>query len=62
MAFDIYAAVTERIIAQLEAGTIPWQKPWIVSGTGSAAISYVTRRPYPRVLQGTHEVVVCHGY
>ena len=46
MAFDIYAAVTERIIAQLEAGTIPWQKPWIVSGTGSAAISYVTRRPY----------------
>ena len=26
---DIYAAVTERIIEQMEQGIIPWQKPWI---------------------------------
>ena len=27
--FDIYAAVTDRIIAELEKGQIPWQKPWV---------------------------------
>jgi antirestriction protein ArdC len=25
---DIYSTITNRIVAQLEAGTIPWQKPW----------------------------------
>ncbi len=25
-------SVTDRIIAQLEAGQIPWYKPWIASG------------------------------
>ena len=24
----VYDVVTDRILAQLEAGTIPWQKPW----------------------------------
>lgn len=28
MKFNIYQAVTDRIIAQLENGVIPWQKPW----------------------------------
>lgn len=27
--FDIYKMVTERIIAQLESGVIPWEKPWV---------------------------------
>lgn len=40
---DIYAAVTDRIIAQLEAGQIPWHKPWIASGQ---AISRSTGKPY----------------
>ncbi len=30
--FDIYEAVTARIIEQLEKGLIPWRKPWKVSG------------------------------
>jgi len=34
--------VTSKIIEKLEAGTIPWQKPWI----GSPAINYVSRKPY----------------
>ena len=34
---DIYAAVTERIIEQMEQGIIPWQKPWI---SNSKAISH----------------------
>ena len=29
---DIYAAVTDRIIAQMEQGVIPWQKPWVSNG------------------------------
>lgn len=29
MAFDIYAMVTDRIIAELEKGNIPWHKPWV---------------------------------
>ena len=40
---DVYSIVTDRIISALEAGTVPWQKPWI--GTGSA-INYVSRKPY----------------
>ena len=42
---DIYAAVTDRITAQLEQGVIPWHKPWIVSGTG-CAVSHATGKPY----------------
>lgn len=44
MAFDIYAAVTDRIIAQLEQGVIPWHKPW--TGLQSGAISGTTGKPY----------------
>ena len=40
---DIFEAVTDRIIAQLEQGQIPWQKPWITSGK---AISHATGKPY----------------
>lgn len=40
---DVYGIVTDRIIAALEQGTVPWQKPWV--GTGSA-INYVSRKPY----------------
>lgn len=42
--FDIYAAVTDRIIQQLEKGKIPWQKPW--GGIGGGAISGTTGKPY----------------
>ena len=40
---DIYAAVTDRIIAQMEQGVIPWQKPWISAGK---AVSHATGKPY----------------
>ena len=40
---DIYKEVTDRIMAQLENGIIPWQKPWIASGN---AISHVTGHSY----------------
>ena len=44
MAFDIYAAVTDRIIQQMEKGYIPWCKPW--GGISEAAVSGTTGKPY----------------
>ncbi len=41
---DIYAQITDRIIAALEQGIIPWHKPW--AGGNSGCISYSTGRPY----------------
>lgn len=40
---DIYAEITNRIVAEMEQGTIPWQKPWVSSGS---CISYATGKPY----------------
>ena len=42
--FDIYSAVTDRIIAQLEQGVIPWHKPW--TGVRGGAYSATTGKPY----------------
>lgn len=49
MAFDIYSAVTERIISQLENGIIPWNKPW--TGIASGAVSGATGKPYSMLNQ-----------
>lgn len=35
----IYEMVTERIVAQLEAGTVPWRQPWTVDGQPRNLIS-----------------------
>lgn len=47
--FDIYAAVTDRIIAELESGNIPWQKPW--TGVTTGAIKRSDGRPYSLINQ-----------
>ena len=40
---DIFQTVTDRIVAELENGCIPWRKPW----QGSAiAVSHTTGKPY----------------
>lgn len=44
MTFDLFATVTQRIVDQLEAGTIPWLKPW--TGGCAYAISHTTGKPY----------------
>lgn len=41
---NIYEEVTDRIIAEMENGIIPWHKPWC--GVRSGAISYATGKPY----------------
>lgn len=40
---DIYQTITDRMIAEMEQGQIPWKKPWMASG---AAISHTTGKPY----------------
>ena len=41
---DIYAEVTTKIIADLEAGIAPWAKPWGSAGNGSAMPSNATTK------------------
>lgn len=41
---EIYASITNRIIAQLEQGIIPWRKPW--TGVNGGAISGGTGKSY----------------
>lgn len=44
---NVYQMVTDRIIAELEKGIIPWQKPWAgASLADGGAINYVSRKPY----------------
>ena len=40
---DIYKEVTDRIIAELEKGIIPWEKPWVSCGN---CVSHTTGKPY----------------
>ena len=47
MKLDIYQMVTDRIIAQLESGIIPWKKPWTgVSPLNGGAFNRVTKKSY----------------
>lgn len=41
---DVYNLVTERIIAQLEQGYIPWKKPWANCLDGT--FNRLSRKPY----------------
>ncbi len=40
---DVYQIVTDRIIELLEAGTIPWHKPWNDAGV---PMNLISKRPY----------------
>lgn len=41
---SIYEMITERVIAQMEKGIIPWERPWF--GMPDGAYNRVTRKPY----------------
>tara|TARA_R110000824_G_scaffold149091_3_gene319193 strand:- start:2249 stop:3208 length:960 start_codon:yes stop_codon:yes gene_type:complete len=43
---DIYQEITNSIIASLEAGTIPWKKPWACCGERGLPRSGATGKPY----------------
>lgn len=37
---SLYDSVTNRIVAELEAGRVPWVQPWGLSGSASAALPH----------------------
>ena len=43
---DLYAEVSARIIAELEAGAAPWIKPWSSTPGANTPCNAVTNRPY----------------
>lgn len=47
--FDIYQEITDRIIAEMESGIIPWEKPW--TGVQGGAVNWVNQRPYSLINQ-----------
>lgn len=40
---DLYTTVTDKIIVQLEQGTVPWRKPWADAGI---PMNLLSKRPY----------------
>lgn len=46
---NVFEMVTSRIIAQLEQGLIPWQRPW--GGLAEGAVSHESGKPYSLVNQ-----------
>lgn len=47
--FDVYQAVTDQVVAALEAGTVPWRKPW--ADVGGVQMNARTRKPYRGINQ-----------
>ena len=43
---DLYAEVSERIVAELERGAAPWVKPWSATAGANTPCNAVTNRPY----------------
>jgi antirestriction protein ArdC len=43
---DLYAEVSARIIAELEAGAAPWVKPWSATAGQNVPQNAVSNRPY----------------
>lgn len=43
---DLYQEVTDKIIAQIEGGKIPWIKPWTNSGHGGIPYNAITGKEY----------------
>lgn len=44
MSNSVYEMVTDRIIAQLEEGVIPWEKPWF--GVMGGAFNRISKKNY----------------
>lgn len=43
-AADVYQIVTDKVLALLEGGTVPWRKPW--SAAAGVPLSMSSRKPY----------------
>jgi antirestriction protein ArdC len=43
---NLYQDVSDRILSQLEAGTVPWVKPWSATAGNNVPCNASTNRPY----------------
>jgi antirestriction protein ArdC len=43
---NLYAEVSARIVAELEAGAAPWIKPWAATAGANTPCNAVSNRPY----------------
>ncbi len=43
---DLYVSVTARILAELEAGSAPWIKPWSATAGANVPCNAISNRPY----------------
>ena len=43
---DLYAEVSARIVAELEAGAAPWVRPWSATAGQNVPQNALTNRPY----------------
>lgn len=56
---DLYQSVTDRLIASLESGSIPWRKPWKARAADNVPSNFLSRKSY----RGINEVLLmCSGY
>jgi antirestriction protein ArdC len=46
MSKSLYANITAKILARLDAGVVPWRKPWKSYGAGNMPRNAITNRPY----------------
>lgn len=57
MSSQIYQIITDRVVSMLEAGTVPWRKPW--AGGEEAPRSAVSKKEYRGI---NHFLLHCAGY
>lgn len=60
---EIRTEITAKIIAAIEAGTLPWRRPWRVSPNTGVAVNVVSGKPYRGIniiLTGLHRFQ--HGF
>ncbi len=56
---SIYQDITQRIIAQLEAGTVPWVQPW--KSAGASGLGMPTNARSGRAYSGINILILWNG-
>lgn len=55
----VYEVVTDRILAELEKGVVPWRRPWRVTGGEGMPANLVSKKPYRGI---NPFLLTCSGY
>lgn len=58
MGKNVYEIITERIMDQLEKGTVPWHKPWGGAAQGDPQ-NLISKKPYHGI---NYFLTACQGY